>query len=239
VSGPALTIESLNVGYGKIQVLWDVSVTVQEGEFVAVIGANGAGKTTLLRAVSGLIPIWSGSVAAFGQPLRGLSPARIVRRGLGHVPEGRQLFSQMTVLENLESGADYLPAAKREMSETRAFVYDLFPRLAERKNQLAGTLSGGERQMLAIGRALMSKPRIMLVDEPSLGLAPALTKTVFAALRQINREGVTIVLVEQNVKQSLSLADKAYVLETGEIRKEGSGRDLLNDADVQTAYLSM
>jgi branched-chain amino acid transport system ATP-binding protein len=239
VTGMSLVVESLSAGYGKIQVLWDVSVTVREGEFIAIIGANGAGKTTLLRAISGLIPAWSGRVTAFGQPLKGMSPAKIVRRGVGHVPEGRQLFPLMTVQENLESGADYLPAARREAPRSREFIYDLFPRLAERKGQLAGTLSGGERQMLAIGRALMSKPGILLVDEPSLGLAPALTKTVFAALKSINEEGVTIVLVEQNVRQSLRLAHKAYVLENGEVRKEGSGQDLLSDPDVQAAYLSM
>jgi branched-chain amino acid transport system ATP-binding protein len=239
VTGMSLVVESLSAGYGKIQVLWDVSVTVREGEFIAIIGANGAGKTTLLRAISGLIPAWSGRVTAFGQPLKGMSPAKIVRRGVGHVPEGRQLFPLMTVQENLESGADYLPAARREAPRSREFIYDLFPRLAERKGQLAGTLSGGERQMLAIGRALMSKPGILLVDEPSLGLAPALTKTLFAALKSINEEGVTIVLVEQNVRQSLRLAHKAYVLENGEVRKEGSGQDLLSDPDVQAAYLSM
>lgn len=236
---PVLQVENLSAGYGKIQVLWDISLTVQEGEFVAIIGANGAGKTTLLRTISGLIPVRSGEVRAFGASIRGLSAARIVRHGIGHVPEGRQLFPLMTVLENLDSGADYIPEAKKVASETRAFVYDLFPRLAERKGQLAGTLSGGERQMVAIGRALMSKPRLLLVDEPSLGLAPALTQAVFAALKQINREGVTIVLVEQNVKQSLRLADKAYVLENGEVRKQGSGVELLTDPDVQAAYLSM
>ena len=235
----ALKVERLSAGYGKIQVLWDVSLTAQPGEFLTIIGANGAGKTTLLRAISGLIPVRSGEIFAFGERLKGLSAARIVRLGVGHVPEGRQLFPLMTVLENLDSGADYLPEAKKVADKTRAFVYDLFPRLAERKHQLAGTLSGGERQMLAIGRALMSRPKLLLVDEPSLGLAPALTQTVFEALKQINREGVTVVLVEQNVKQSLKLADKALVLEHGEIRKEGTGRELLADPEVQAAYLAM
>jgi branched-chain amino acid transport system ATP-binding protein len=235
----ALKVERLSAGYGKIQVLWDVSLTAQTGEFLTIIGANGAGKTTLLRAISGLIPVRGGEVYAFGQNLKGLSAARIVHLGVGHVPEGRQLFPLMTVLENLDSGADYLSEAKKVADKTRTFVYDLFPRLAERKHQLAGTLSGGERQMLAIGRALMSRPKLLLVDEPSLGLAPALTQTVFEALKQINREGMTVVLVEQNIKQSLRLADKALVLEHGEIRKEGTGRELLADPEVQAAYLAM
>lgn len=235
----ALDVSSLSAGYGKIQVLWDVSLHVEAGEFVTVIGANGAGKTTLLRTVSGLITPSGGEVKAFGQSLNGLSAAKIVRAGIGHVPEGRQLFSLMTVLENLESGADYLPAARKEAKQTKKFVYNLFPRLAEREGQLAGTLSGGERQMLAIGRALMSKPKLLLVDEPSLGLSPALTKAVFAALRDINGEGVTVVLVEQNVQQSLRLAHRAYVLENGEVKKEGTGETLLHDPEVRAAYLSL
>ena len=235
----ALEVNNLEAGYGKVQVLWEVSLHADEGEFVTVIGANGAGKTTLLKAVSGLIPARAGKLTALGEPLTGLSAAKVVRAGVGHVPEGRQLFPLMSVKENLESGADYLPAARKEAATTKAFVYDLFPRLAEREKQLAGTLSGGEQQMLAIGRALMSKPRLLLVDEPSLGLAPALTKAVFAALKEINEQGVTIVLVEQNVQQSLRLAHRAYVLENGEVRKEGAGKDLLTDPDVQAAYLSL
>ena len=239
MSNRVLEVNELSAAYGKIQVLWDVSLEVNEGDFVTIIGANGAGKTTLLRVISGLIPVKSGEVNAFSEPLQGLSAAKIVKRGVGHVPEGRQLFGEMSVKENLDSGADYLPQAKKVATQTRKFVYDLFPRLAERQTQLAGTLSGGERQMLAIGRSLMSKPQLLLVDEPSLGLAPALTKTVFRALREINQEGVTIVLVEQNVKGSLRLANRAYVLENGEVKKEGSGEALLDDPDVQAAYLSM
>ena len=234
-----LEVENLNAGYGKIQVLWDVSLSAAEGDFVSVIGANGAGKTTLLRAISGLIPPLGGSVAAFGKPLGGLSAAKIVRRGVGHVPEGRQLFHEMSVKENLVSGADYLPEAKRRLNETRRFVYELFPRLEERERQLAGTLSGGERQMLAIGRALMSLPKLLLVDEPSLGLSPALTTGVFRALEQINRDGVTVVLVEQNVKQSLKLAGRAYLLENGAVKKSGSGQELLADPEVRSAYLAL
>ena len=234
-----LEIENLNAGYGKIQVLWDVSLEADEGDFVSVVGANGAGKTTLLRAISGLISPWSGRVSAFGKPLQGLSAAGIVRRGVGHVPEGRQLFHEMSVRENLDAGADYLPEARARMKETRRFVFELFPRLRERERQLAGTLSGGERQMVAIGRALMSRPRLLLVDEPSLGLSPALTTTVFRALEQISGEGVTVVLVEQNVKQSLRLATRAYLLENGAVKRSGSSAELLADPEVQSAYLAL
>lgn len=235
----ALELRGLSTGYGKIQVLWDLELTVPEGAFVTIIGANGAGKTTLLRTISGLIPVWSGTATFRGRVLRGLSPARIVRLGIGHVPEGRQLFHGMTVRENLESGADYLPEAKRQAAATRQRVFELFPRLAERSAQLAGTLSGGERQMLAIGRALMSRPKLLLVDEPSLGLAPALTQAVFRALKEINREGVTVVLVEQNVRQSLKLADVAFVLEHGRVTHHGKGSELLQDPQVQATYLAL
>jgi branched-chain amino acid transport system ATP-binding protein len=234
----ALEVQGLTAGYGKIQVLWDVSLAADEGEFLTIIGANGAGKTTLLRAISGLIPA-RGAVRAFGQPILGQSAAKVVRRGVGHVPEGRQLFPLMSVRENLDSGADYLAVTAAQAAETRAYVYRLFPRLAERERQLAGTMSGGERQMLAIGRALMGRPRLLLVDEPSLGLSPALTKSVFAALKDINQSGVTVALVEQNVRQSLRLAHRAYVMENGEMRKEGPGEALLADPEVQAAYLSM
>lgn len=236
----ALEVRGLRAGYGKITVLWDVDLDVEEGEFVTIIGANGAGKTTLLRTISGLVPARAGSVRSFGTTsLVGWSPARIVRAGVGHVPEGRQLFPLMTVRENLESGAEYLRRAKANAARNRRLVFELFPRLAERGGQLAGTLSGGERQMLAIGRALMSDPRLLLVDEPSLGLSPALARTVFRALKQINQDGVTVVLVEQNVQQSLRLADHAYVLENGEVVKRGTGQELLVDPAVRAAYLSM
>lgn len=236
----ALEVRGLRAGYGKITVLWDIDLEVAEGEFVTIIGANGAGKTTLLRTISGLVPARRGSVTAFGATsLVGLSPARVVRAGVGHVPEGRQLFPLMTVRENLESGAEYLPRAKARAAANRELVFELFPRLAERGGQLAGTLSGGERQMLAIGRALMSDPRLLLVDEPSLGLSPALALTVFRALKRINADGVTVVLVEQNVQQSLRLADHAYVLENGEVVMRGTGAELLRDPAVKSAYLSM
>lgn len=235
----ALSIENLNAGYGKIQVLWDVNLTVEEGSFASIIGANGAGKTTLLRTVSGLIPAWSGKVTALNQGLTSQPAARIVRFGVGHVPEGRQVFREMTVAENIESGADYLPDARKHARQSRSFVLDLFPRLAERSSQLAGTLSGGELQMLAIARALMSRPRVLLVDEPSLGLSPVLTKVVFNALKTINQEGTTVILVEQNVRQSLRLADHAFVLENGQIAREGSGAELLRDPVVRSAYLAI
>jgi branched-chain amino acid transport system ATP-binding protein len=235
----ALEVRGLEAGYGKIQVLWGIDLDVAPGEFVAIVGANGAGKTTLLQAVSGLVPLRGGSVSAFGRSLRGQSAARIVRGGVGHVPEGRQLFPLMTVRENLDAGADYLPSARVRASRNRSFVYELFPRLKERERQLAGTLSGGERQMVAIGRALMSDPRLLLVDEPSLGLSPALAKSVFAALRQIAADGVTIVLVEQNVASSLQLADHAVVLETGEVVLRGTGAELLKHPRVREAYLSL
>jgi branched-chain amino acid transport system ATP-binding protein len=180
-----------------------------------------------------------GEVRALGQDLHGRSPAHIVRGGVGHVPEGRQLFPLMSVAENLNSGADYLPDAAREADRTRAMVLELFPRLAERHQQLAGTLSGGEQQMLAIGRALMSRPRLLLVDEPSLGLSPGLTKAVFRALEAINAGGVTVVLVEQNVQRSLALADRAFVLENGHIVQQGTGAELLDDPAVRSAYLSL
>ncbi|MDF1522383.1 MAG: ABC transporter ATP-binding protein [Trueperaceae bacterium] len=236
---PALVVRGLEAGYGKIQVLWGVDLEVAAGSFLAVIGANGAGKTTLLRALTGLIPVRRGEVHALGRPLRGLSAAQIVRGRVGHVPEGRQLFPLMTVRENLDAGADYLPAARPRAERNRALVYELFPRLREREGQIAGTLSGGERQMVAIGRALMSDPKLLLVDEPSLGLSPALASDVFTALGQIASEGVTVVLVEQNVQRSLQLADQAVVLEHGAVRQRGTGAELLADPAVRAAYLSL
>ncbi|MEZ4631295.1 MAG: ABC transporter ATP-binding protein [Deinococcales bacterium] len=235
----ALELKGVTAAYGKSQVLWGVSLGLEPQTLISIIGANGAGKTTLLRTISGLIKPLSGEISAFGQNLKGKSAASIVKMGLSHVPEGRQLFHLMTVKENLESGALYLPQAKNELSESLEKVYQLFPRLAERSKQLAGTLSGGERQMLAIGRALMNRPKLLLVDEPSLGLSPAITQVVFSALKQINQEGVAIILVEQNVRQSLKLAQKAYVLENGHIVKSGTGLDLLHDPDVQKAYLAL
>ncbi|GEM47159.1 ABC transporter ATP-binding protein [Deinococcus cellulosilyticus] len=233
-----LELRSLQAAYGKIQVLWDVTLTVEAGQFVALIGANGAGKTTTLRAVSGLIPLKGGQMLLEGQDISRMPSAQRVQQGLGHVPEGRQLFPGMTVQENLELGAQVRTAAWQVKDQTLRRVYDLFPRLEERKSQLSGTLSGGEQQMVAIARAMMALPKVLLVDEPSLGLSPLLTKVVFSALKEINRQGVGVLLVEQNVRQSLQLADQAYVLENGQVVRSGSGQALLDDPEVQQAYLA-
>jgi branched-chain amino acid transport system ATP-binding protein len=232
-----LRVEALEAGYGKAQVLFGVDLEVVENELVALLGANGAGKTTLLRAISGLVRPWSGRVLLEGQDLRGLSPAKRARMGLGHVPEGRQLFPLMTVEENLRLGAAFLaPGREREGYER---VYGLFPRLAERRRQLAGTLSGGEQQMLAIGRALMGFPKILLVDEPSLGLSPRLAEEVLLALKAVAGEGVGVLLVEQNVALTLDVAERGYVLEHGKVVLEGPASALAQDPRVREAYLSL
>ena len=232
-----LRVEALEAGYGKAQILFGVDLEVVENELVALLGANGAGKTTLLRAISGLVRPWSGRVLLEGQDLRGLSPAKRARMGLGHVPEGRQLFPLMTVEENLRLGAAFLaPGREREGYER---VYGLFPRLAERRRQLAGTLSGGEQQMLAIGRALMGFPKILLVDEPSLGLSPRLAEEVLRALEAVAGEGVGVLLVEQNVALTLDVAERGYVLEQGKVVLEGPASALVQDPRVREAYLSL
>jgi len=232
-----LRVEALEAGYGKAQVLFGVDLEVVENELVAVLGANGAGKTTLLRAISDLVRPWSGRVLLEGQDLRGLSPAKRARMGLGHVPEGRQLFPLMTVEENLRLGAAFLaPGREREGYER---VYGLFPRLAERRRQLAGTLSGGEQQMLAIGRALMGFPKILLVDEPSLGLSPRLAEEVLRALEAVAKEGVGVLLVEQNVALTLDVAERGYVLEHGKVVLQGPASALAQDPRVREAYLSL
>ena len=232
-----LEVQALETGYGKAQVLFGVDLEVEAGELVALIGANGAGKTTLLRALSGLLRPWKGSVLLGGKDLRGLSPARRARLGLGHVPEGRQLFPLMTVEENLRLGAAFLAPGREKEGYER--VYALFPRLAERRRQLAGTLSGGEQQMLAIGRALMGFPRILLVDEPSLGLSPRLAEEVLLALKEVARGGVGVLLVEQNVALSLEVAERGYVLEHGRVVLEGPAQALAQDPRVREAYLSL
>lgn len=237
--GQELLIENLAAGYGKIQVLWDISVRVGPGEFVAMIGANGAGKTTTLRAVSGVVRPTGGRIRLGGQDITRATPSQIVGLGLGHVPEGRELFGLMTVRENLELGAAMRPEARAKQAQTLEHVYSLFPRLAERAGQLAGTLSGGEQQMVAVGRALMGRPSVLVVDEPSLGLSPLMTQTVFGALKAVHAEGVSVLLVEQNVGLSLKLAQRAYVLENGEVVKEGTGAALLADPSVREAYLAL
>jgi len=233
-----LDVQNLSVAYGDVRVLHGVSLRVGQGEIVSLVGANGAGKTTTLRAVSGLLPVLDGAVTLDGRPITGLAPSRIVERGLAHVPEGRQLFTNMTVRENLEMGA-YLPRAKSTMAETLTWVTGLFPRLGERGDQLAGTLSGGEQQMLAIGRALMSRPRLLILDEPSLGLAPIMVKAIFDAVTRIAKEGTTVLLVEQNLVQSLRLSHRGYVLETGRIVLEGTGSDLLANPHTRRAFLGV
>ena len=232
-----LEVQALETGYGKAQVLFGVDLEVEAGELVALLGANGAGKTTLLRALSGLLRPWKGSVLLGGKDLRGLSPARRARLGLGHVPEGRQLFPLMTVEENLRLGAAFLAPGREKEGYER--VYALFPQLAERRRQLAGTLSGGEQQMLAIGRALMGFPRILLVDGPSLGLSPRLAEEVLLALKEVARGGVGVLLVEQNVALSLEVAERGYVLEHGRVVLEGPAQALAQDPRVREAYLSL
>jgi branched-chain amino acid transport system ATP-binding protein len=233
-----LDVRGLSVAYGDVRVLHDVTLRVGEREIVSLVGANGAGKTTTLRAVSGLLPVQGGEAIFEGERLTGLPPSRIVERGIAHVPEGRQLFTNMTVEENLEMGA-YLPRARSAAARTLAWVTGLFPRLGERREQLAGTLSGGEQQMLAIGRALMSRPRLLILDEPSLGLAPIMVKAIFDAVGRINAEGTTVLLVEQNLVQSLRLSHRGYVLETGRIVLAGTGEELLANPHTRKAFLGL
>ena len=233
-----LRLDGLEVGYGALTAVREVSLEVGAGEMVALIGANGAGKTTTLKAITGLLPLRRGTITLDGERVDGLSPARMVGRGIAHVPEGRQLFPTMTVRENLELGAAGA-AARARRGETLARVLDLFPRLAERARQLAGTLSGGEQQMCAIGRGLMACPRLLMLDEPSLGLAPVVVKQIFENLAQINREGTTILLVEQNVGRALGLAHRAYVLESGRIALSGASERLLASPHIKQAYLGL
>ncbi len=231
-----LTVDNLEVYYGVIRALKGVSFTVNEGEVVALIGANGAGKTTILHTVTGLLHAKAGTIAFEGEDLTRTPAHKIVSMGMAHVPEGRRVFQQLTVLENLKLGA-YTRRDKREIEETLAKVYERFPRLEERKKQVAGTLSGGEQQMLAMGRALMSKPKIILMDEPSMGLSPLLVTEIFDIIKEIKAAGTTVLLVEQNAKKALSIADRAYVLETGSIVLEGEASALMNDDSVKKAYL--
>ena len=236
--GALLDVAAIVAAYGEVRALWDVSLAVDEGEIVTLLGANGAGKTTTMRVLSGLLRPLAGGVTFAGQRIDRLAPPRIVQAGLVQIPEGRRLWPRMTVLENLELGA-YAPHLRARRRETQDWVFSLFPRLAERRRQLAGTLSGGEQQMLAIGRGLMSRPRLLMLDEPSLGLAPILVREVFNIIRQINARGVTVLLVEQNVRQALEIAHRGYVLETGRVVRSGSARDLLADPEIKRAYLGL
>ena len=231
-----LKVENLSVSYGAIEAVKDVSIEIQDGQIVALIGANGAGKTTTLHAISGIVPIKTGKVFFDDIELTKLPSEKIVSKGVIQVPEGRRIFQNSTVEENLILGA-YLRKDKDEIKKDLDYVYGLFPRLLERKKQLGGTLSGGEQQMLAMARALMSKPKIMLLDEPSMGLSPLLVKEIFSIIETINSQGVSILLVEQNAKMALSIANKAYVIETGKIVMSGTGQQLLNSDDIKKAYL--
>ena len=229
-----LEIKDLKVSYGGIEALKGISLQVKQGEIVTLIGANGAGKSTTLRAISGLVPIKSGEIIYNGQRINGLGPQKIVAQGLCMVPEGRRVFPNLTVLENLKIGA-YL--RKDDLTGDIEHIYELFPRLKERSWQLAGTLSGGEQQMLAVGRALMSRPKLLLLDEPSLGLAPLVIRDIFSIIKTLHQEGITILLVEQNAHAALRIADSAYVLETGSLGMQGTGKELLDDPRVKEAYL--
>ncbi|NLW23928.1 MAG: ABC transporter ATP-binding protein [Clostridia bacterium] len=231
-----LEIKNLNVHYGVIHALKGISLTVNEGEIVTLIGANGAGKTTTLRTISGLIKPSSGQVLLDGKDITNVPASDKVELGISQVPEGRRIFPEMTVFENLELGA-FLRKDKAEIKKDIEQVYDLFPILKDRKKQTAGTLSGGEQQMLAMGRALMSRPRILLLDEPSMGLAPLLVREIFNIITDINKSGTTILLVEQNASMALSIADRAYVLENGSIVMSGSGKELAKSSEIQKAYL--
>ena len=231
-----LKIENLHVAYGGIQALRGISLEVPDGKIVTLIGANGAGKSTTLRTITGLVKAQSGSIQWNGQELLGKSIDQVISSGIAMSPEGRRVFADLTVLENLKIGA-YLRKDKAEIEKDLQWVYSLFPRLQERSWQAAGTLSGGEQQMLAVGRALMSRPKIMMMDEPSLGLAPLIVQGIFDIIKEINNQGVTILLVEQNANMALKIAHYAYVLETGTITREGTGQELLNDESIKEAYL--
>lgn len=231
-----LEVKDLEVYYGVIQAIKGVSFEVNKGEVIALIGANGAGKTTILHTITGLLAPKSGSVIFEGKDITKIPGHKIVSMGMAHVPEGRRVFANLTVLQNLKLGA-YTRKDKQEIEDTLQMVYRRFPRLEERKNQVAGTLSGGEQQMLAMGRALMSHPQIILMDEPSMGLSPIFVNEIFDIIREVSESGTTVLLVEQNAKKALSIADRAYVLETGNIALEGKAADLLNNDSVKKAYL--
>ena len=233
-----LEIDNLSAAYGSFQALFGINLRVDAGETVGVIGPNGAGKTTLMRVISGLLPGRAGKLAFEGRALTGVPAYRVVARGIAHVPENRRLFPKLTVEENLRIGA-YMPQARKHFGERLGWVYELFPRLAERRDQLAGTMSGGEQQMCAIARALMSRPKLLLLDEPSAGLAPLIVQQVFDLVRKIRGEGFTVLIVEQNVQQLLELVDRAYLLEVGRIKLSGMAAELKANAFVRQAYLGL
>lgn len=231
-----LEVKDLEVYYGMIQAIKGISFEVNQGEVIALIGANGAGKTTTLQTITGMIPSKKGSITFNGVDITKVPGHKIVPMGMAHVPEGRRVFAQLSVLDNLKLGA-YTRSDQNEIQESLQMVYRHFPRLEERKNQMAGTLSGGEQQMLAMGRALMSKPSIVLMDEPSMGLSPIFVTEIFSIIQEISKEGTTVLLVEQNAKKALSIADRGYVLETGKIVLSGDAKDLMNDESIKKAYL--
>ncbi len=233
-----LEVKNLNVFYGNVQILWDVSLQIEEGEFVALVGANGAGKTTLLNAIAGLVTPASGSVTFSGRDVTGLPPNELVEMGLAYLPEGGRLFPDMSVLENLEMGA-YLKSSWKKKNERLEKVFQVFPRLKERRKQLSKTLSGGERQMVAMGRCLMSGPVLGMFDELSYGMAPKLVQETFQMLKRLHDDGLTVFLIEQNVKNSLEIADRAYVLENGRIVSSGSSKELLESDHIRKAYLGL
>ncbi|MBP8626742.1 MAG: ABC transporter ATP-binding protein [Syntrophorhabdaceae bacterium] len=233
-----LEIKNIDVFYGDVQVIWGISFEVKKGEIVALIGANGAGKSTTLKTISGILRPRKGEILFEGVAINKIEPYKLIEMGIVHVPEARRLFVEMTVEENLDMGS-LKGQARIEREKTKRLVYDIFPRLFERKKQLAGTLSGGEQQMLAVGRGLMSKPKLQMFDEPSLGLSPILVRDIFSVIKRIKEEGVTILIVEQNVRQTLALADRAYVLENGRIVLTGTGESLLGNEHVKTAYLGV
>jgi branched-chain amino acid transport system ATP-binding protein len=233
-----LEIKNIDVFYGDVQVIWDISFNIKQGEIVALIGANGAGKSTTLKTISGILRPKKGEIHFNDIPIHKVEPYKLIEIGLVHVPEARRLFVEMSVEENLDMGS-LKGEAKKEREITKQLVFDLFPRLLERRRQLAGTLSGGEQQMLAIGRGLMAKPKLQMFDEPSLGLSPILVKDIFNVIKRIKEEGTTVLIVEQNVKQTLAIADRAYVLENGKIALQGTGAELLSNEHVRTAYLGV
>jgi branched-chain amino acid transport system ATP-binding protein len=233
-----LEIKNIDVFYGDVQVIWDVAFEVKKGEIVALIGANGAGKSTTLKTISGIVRPRKGEVVFDGAPIHKIEPYKLIEKGLALCPEARRLFVEMTVEENLDMGS-LKGEAKKQRQKTKEMVFELFPRLGERRRQLAGTLSGGEQQMVAIGRGLMSLPKLLMFDEPSLGLAPILVREVFNVIKRIREAGTTVLIVEQNTKQTLSIADRAYVLETGKITLQGTGQALLTDEHVKKAYLGV
>ena len=232
-----LEVKDLQVYYGVIQALKGISFEVEQGDVVALIGANGAGKTTILHTITGLLPSKAGNITFEGTDITHVPGYKLVSMGIAHVPEGRRVFASLTVLQNLKMGA-YTRSDKKEIEDTIEMIYKRFPRLKERKNQLAGTLSGGEQQMLAMGRALMSHPRLIVLDEPSMGLSPLYVNEIFDIIQEINKDGVTVLLVEQNAKKALSISNKAYVLETGNIVLSGDAKELMNNERVKKAYLS-